>query len=125
LVAWSWPSDTRTANASVASWEASTDFNAYLTLFGPNNFRAFNDDSANAGTTRNSYLVVQALVSAVYLLDFGTRDTARTGNYTISIAGAPPGLTAAATRLGAPARALVAQLVRGARACRLGTIDAA
>jgi hypothetical protein len=91
------------SNSVLTVREASTAFNAYLTLFGPNNFRAFNDDSAN--TTTNSFLVVQAPVSAVYLLDFGTRDTAKTGAYTISIAGAP-GLTAA---LGAPARALVAQ----------------
>jgi hypothetical protein len=94
------------SNSVLTVREASTDFNAYLTLFGPNNFRAFNDDSAS--TTTNSYLVVQAPVSAVYLLDFGTRDTATIGHYTISIAGTP-GLTAAATGLGAPARALVAQ----------------
>jgi serine protease Do len=79
--------------------EASGDFNAYLTLFGPNHFRAFNDDSANAATTRNSYLVVQAPVSGAYLLEFGTRDTAKTGNYTISIAGAGP---TPAAGLGAP-----------------------
>jgi hypothetical protein len=86
--------------------EASTDFDAYLTLFGPNHFRAFNDDSAGATTTTNAYLVVQAPVSAVYLLDFGTRDTAKAGKYQVSIAGFP-GLPAGAARLGAPPRALI------------------
>ena len=85
--------------------EASTDFDAYLTLFGPNNFRAENDDSS--GTTTNAYLVAEAPVSAVYFLDFGTRDTATTGNYMVSIPAAS-GLTAQATQLGAPAHALVA-----------------
>jgi hypothetical protein len=75
------------SNSVLTVREVSTAFNAYLTLFGPNHFRAFNDDSAN--TTTNSYLVVQAPVSAAYILDFGTRDAAATGNYTISIAGAP------------------------------------
>lgn len=87
--------------------EASTDFDAYLTLFGPNGFRAFNDDSANTATTTNAYLVVQAPVSAAYLLDFGTRDTTATGDYTVAIAGAPV-LPAAGARLGAPRRALIA-----------------
>jgi hypothetical protein len=87
--------------------EASTDFDASLTLLGPNNFRAFNDDSADAATTTNAYLVVTAPVSAAYIIDFGTRDTAATGNYSISIA-AGPSLTTSATRLGAPVRAFVA-----------------
>ena len=82
--------------------EASTDFDAYLTLFGLNNFVASNDDSANAATTTNAYLVVEAPVSAAYILDVGTRDTAATGDYVISIGGAPGTLTAASTRLGAP-----------------------
>ena len=73
------------SNSVLTVREASTAFNAYLTLFGPNNFRAFNDDSAT--TTTNAYLVVQAPVSAACLLDFGTRDAATSGNYTISIAG--------------------------------------
>lgn len=81
--------------------EASSDFDAYVTLFGPNGFVAFNDDSANAPATTNAYLVVQAPVSAAFLLDFGTRDTATAGNYTISIAGAG-GLNSTAVMLGAP-----------------------
>jgi serine protease Do len=89
------------SNSVLVVREASTDFDAYVTLFGPNGFRAFNDDSANATTTTNAYLVVQAPVSAAYLLDFGTRDTAATGNYTIAIAGVPT-LPAAGARLGAP-----------------------
>ena len=82
--------------------QASTDFDAYLTLFGPNSLVASNDDSANAASTTNAYLVVEAPVSGAYILDFGTRDTAATGDYTISIGGAPGMLTAAPTRLGAP-----------------------
>ena len=80
------------SGATLTVREASTDFDAYLTVFGPNNrrqhpgFRAFNDDSANVATTTNAYLVVEAPASAAYLLDFGTRDTATAGRYQVTIA---------------------------------------
>lgn len=67
--------------------ERSTAFDAALFL---NNAAgtgvAFNDDSANAGTTTNAYLVYQAPATGVYLLFVATTDSAATGAYTLSIA---------------------------------------
>ena len=90
------------SGAVVTVREASTDFDAFVTLLGPNSFRATNDDSANSAATTNAYLVVQAPVSAAYVLQFGTRDTAATGNYTVAIGGVPGTVTAARARLGVP-----------------------
>jgi len=90
------------SGAVVTVREASTDFDAFVTLLGPNNFRATNDDSANSAATKNAYLVVQVPASAAYLLQFGTRDTAATGAYTVAIGGVPGTLTAAGAGLGPP-----------------------
>jgi hypothetical protein len=57
---------------------------------------ASNNDSANAGTTQNAYLVYPVTASGPYLLFAGTNTTASTGAYTLSIS--------AATTLSASAR---------------------
>jgi len=46
---------------------------------------ASNNDSANAGTTTNAYLVYPVLQTGLYLLFAGTSDTSATGPYTLSI----------------------------------------
>jgi hypothetical protein len=64
----------------------STAFDAALSLQDGNGVQlAFNNDSANAGTTTNAYLVYTVLQTGGYLLFAATNAAGATGPYTLTI----------------------------------------
>jgi len=79
--------------------ERSSVIDPYLILYDVNfDLVAFNDDSADLGTTPNAYLVDTLPQTGVYILDIGTFFQGQTGAYTLAIAAAS---TAASQRAGA------------------------
>jgi hypothetical protein len=90
--------------------ERSAAFDAYLSLY---NFEgtevAFNDDSANAGTTTDAYLVATLPDTNLYFLVIGTAGVGETGAYTLTISSSA---TAAASEPLLPGPFLGAQAQR-------------
>jgi len=78
-----------TAGTTLIASNQSTAFDAALFLHNAAGTSvASNNDSANAGTTTNAYLVYPVTASGPYLLYAGTNTTSSTGAYTLSISSA-------------------------------------
>ncbi|HEV8265626.1 MAG TPA: hypothetical protein VGQ06_11815 [Gemmatimonadales bacterium] len=96
--------------------ERSTAFDAYLTLFnGQGTEVAFNDDSANAGTTTDAYLVATLPDTNLYFLVIGTAGVSETGAYTLTISSS----TTLSGSVSAAAPPVASDRSRQARAWRL------